>query len=394
MALVHVGFALLTLFPGQVGGSEANVRGLLGEFGRGGGPDRLTVLANAMVVEAYAGRTRGPVAMHHVRSYHPGGGALTRLLAMVGAGAAPRRTARDVPPGLDVLHHPLTVPIPRPPGVPTVTTVYDVQHHELPHLFSRAERLFRRWAYDGAARSADVTVTTSGYSRERLVELVGADPARVEAVPMGIDHDRFHPEKGDADQRLAGRLPERFVVYPANLWAHKNHGRLIDAFSRVRDDELHLVLTGQGYGREGALLERARQAGLGDRVVHLGYLDGEEVPALLRAARAMVFPSLYEGFGSPPLEAMACGCPVACSTRASLGEVVGDAALPLEPESVESIAEAIEQVTQDSGLRELLRPRGLERAAGFTWAAAAAGHRAIYERAAATPDPAPHSYRS
>ena len=361
---MHLAFALLTLFPGRVGGSESNVRGLLGEFVRGNGPERVTVLANRHVMAAYADGVGGPVELHRVRSYRPGDRAPTRMLAMAAGALAPTRAAADVPRDVDVLHHPVTVPIPRLQGVPTVTTVYDVQHHELPQFFSRAERAFRRWAYDGAARAADVVITTSEYSRERLVELAGVAPERVEAVAMGIDHDRFKPQRGGADESLARRLelPERYVVYPANLWPHKNHARLIDALGAARDRELELVLTGRDYGRGGELRERARRAGVEGRVRHLGYLRPDEMPALLRGATAMVFPSLYEGFGSPPLEAMACGCPVASSTAASLAEAVGDAAHVLDPRSVESIADAINRVTGDAALRATLRAAGLEAA--------------------------------
>jgi len=235
-----------------------------------------------------------------------------------------------------------------------------------------------------------VTVTTSEYSRARLVDYLGLDPSRVEVVPMGIDHDRFQPQRRAADDRLAPRLPARFLVYPANLWPHKNHARLFEALARVSDRELNLVLTGNDYGRGAELKARARRAGVEDRVVHLGYLDGDELPALLRAARGMVFPSLYEGFGSPPLEAMACGCPVTASTRASLKETVGDAALALDPTSVESIAGAIDRLSGDDALLQSLRAKGLEHSQSFTWSAAARRHRAIYERAAATSKLAAH----
>ena len=390
---MHLAFALLTLFPGRVGGSESNVRGLLREFARGNGPERVTVLANRHVMAAYAGAAGGPVELHRVRSYRAGNRAPTRTLAMAAAAVAPGRAAADVPGGVEVLHHPVTVPIPRLPEVPTVTTVYDVQHHELPQFFSRAERAFRRWAYDGAARAADVVVTTSDYSRERLVELTGIPPGLVEAVPMGIDHERFRPEAGDADDSLSRRLglPERYLVYPANLWPHKNHARLIDALGALRDRELQLVLTGRDYGRAGELRERARSAGVGGRVRHLGYVEPDDMPALLRGATAMVFPSLYEGFGSPPLEAMACGCPVASSASAALAEAVGDSALVFDPRSAESIADAIDRVTGDPELRDALRVAGLERAGRYSWSRAAERHRAIYERAAATSPPAARS---
>ncbi len=382
---MHVAFALLTLFPGRVGGSESNVRGLLDEYAEGNGPERVTVLANRQVAAAYGRYARGPVAVRELHRYRAGESDLTRMIGMSGARLRPRPLAREVPAGIDLLHHPVTVPIPRLEGIPTVTTVYDVQHHDLPRFFSRAERAFRRWAYDGAARAADRVLTTSEYSRRRVVELVDVAPEQVEAIPMGIDHDRFTPTPGEADERLRARveLPERYLAYPANLWAHKNHDRLIDALGIVRDRDLHLVLTGQDYGRAAGLRERARRAGVEHRVRHLGYLEAAEMPALLRGATAMAFPSLYEGFGSPPLEAMACGCPVACSPRGSLAEAVGDAALTFDPESVEAIADAIERITTEEQLRQELRSQGLARAAGFSWSAAAERHRTMYERVAA-----------
>jgi glycosyltransferase involved in cell wall biosynthesis len=383
MGAVHVAFSLLTLFPGRVGGSESNVQGLLREFSAGNGPARVSVLANGLVMEAYRDFAIGPVSLHRVRSYRQGDGTVTRMAAMTSAALAPRRVARELPGEVDVLHHPVTVPIPRVPGLPTVVTVYDLQHREMPELFSRAERAYRRWAYEGAARRADLVLTTSEYSRERLVEIAGIPADRVVAVPMGLDTDRFRPEASPADVTLAERLslPERYVVYPANLWPHKNHDRLVDALAHVEDRDMHLVLTGQDYGRGDALRARARRLGVEGRVHHLGFLAADDVPALYRGASAMIFPSLYEGFGSPPLEAMACGCPVTSSTRGSLAEVVGDAALHLDPESVEQIAAAITRVVEDRELRDRLREQGLARAGTFTWARAARRHAELYELA-------------
>jgi glycosyltransferase involved in cell wall biosynthesis len=379
---VHVGFALLTLFPGRVGGSESTVKGLLGEFVKGNGPDRVTVLANHQVAGTYGELVRGPVGIHEVRSYRAGDGTATRMLAVASAAVAPGRAARDVPSGLDLIHHPVTVPVPRPRGVPVITTLHDVQHHELPQLFSRSERLWRRWAYDGAARRADLVVTPSSHARERLIELLGLTAGSVVAVPWGIDHQSYGPVPNDADELLAPRLPRRFVVYPANMWRHKNHGRLVEALALVKQDDLHLVLTGQTYGRDAELRRLAQRLGVERRVSHLGYLPASQMPALYRAAEAMVFPSLYEGFGSPPLEAMACGCPVASSKRAALAETLRESAVALDPESSESIAVAIDRITTDSELGERLRNLGIRHAGGFTWQACAERHRYAYERAA------------
>jgi glycosyltransferase involved in cell wall biosynthesis len=359
------------------------VRGLLREFAAGRGPARVTVLANRPTMEAYAELQRGPVSLHEMRSYRAGRSIPSRALAMGWARLAPGRIARDVPEGLDLVHYPVTVPIPAT-ETPRVVTVHDLQHHDLPGFFSRAERRYRRWAYDGAARAADVVVTTSDYTRGRLIELLGIAPSRVEAVPHGVDHERFRPEPSESDSRLLARhdLPESFVYYPANLWPHKNHARLIEAMAQVPD--LGLVMTGQDYGRLDELRSAVRRLRLEGRVRHLGHVAPDVVPALMRSALALVFPSLYEGFGAPPLEAMACGCPVAASDRTSIPEVCGDAALLFDPESAESIAGALEQLRSQEELRERLRSAGLERARLYSWEAAAARHTAIYERAAAT----------
>jgi glycosyltransferase involved in cell wall biosynthesis len=354
------------------------VRGLLSEYSEGHGPPRLTMLANRFVAAAYADYARGPVSLHEVGSYRPGDGNLTRAAAMAAARVLPRRAARDVPPGLDVLHYPVTVPIPAT-GAPTVVTIHDLQHRDLSGFFSRAERAYRRWAYDGAARGATLVVATSEFTKRRVVEVLGVPAERVEPVYHGIDHDRFVPE-GKASAPVGGP----FLVYPANLWPHKNHERLLEAFAAAPESELSLVLTGQAYGRLDSLLERARALGVADRVQHLGHVPHDDMPALLRAATAMVFPSLYEGFGAPPVEAMACGCPVAASTSGSLPEVCADAALGFDAESVEEMSAAIERVATDEQLRGRLRDAGLRRAKSFTWSAAAERHRSIYERAAAT----------
>ena len=377
---MHLGYSLLTLFPGRVGGSETNVRGLLGEFAAGNGPERITILANRFVAAAYGEYERGPVSLHHVRSYRAGRGMPTRALAMATARALPWLAARDVPP-VDVVHYPVTVPIPRSHG-PTVVTIHDLQHHDLPRFFSRAERSYRRWAYDGAARSATMVVTTSEYTRARVVELLGIAPERVEAVSHGLDHDRFKAVAAGDEALLAGLdLPESFVVYPANFWPHKNHERLVDALAVQRERDVNLVLTGQPWNRLDTVMDRAAQVGVGERVRHLGFVEPGTLAAIYRAARAMIFPSLYEGFGAPPLEAMACGCPVAASLSGSLREVCADAVLELDPESVESIAEALDRIVADEDLRQRLRAAGTERAAHFRWGDAARKHTAVYARA-------------
>ena len=333
--------------PGRVGGSETYVRGLLSELG-----DDVTVFPNS----------------------RPDRSNLGRLVAMTyGMTVGPRLRA----PGVDVLHYPLTVPVPRFDG-PTVVTLHDLQHLELPSFFSAGERAFRRFAYEGAARRASVVVTPSEHASSMAAERLGVDPARVVVAPHGVDHSRFTPS-GPSEEPFP-----RFLIYPANLWPHKNHERLVEALAGAHDRELALVLTGRDFGRAGRLAAHARSLGVEDRVRHLGYVDRAMVPALYRLAVAMIFPSLYEGFGSPPVEAMACGCPVAASPRGSLAEVCGGAAFEIEPDSVESISAAIDRLSADADLRSRLASAGLERARAFSWRRSAEQHTAIYGHVCAT----------
>jgi glycosyltransferase involved in cell wall biosynthesis len=300
---------------------------------------------------------------------------------MISAAAAPARILRELPQDLDLIHYPVTVPIPRT-DLRSVVTLLDVQHHELPQFFSRAERAYRTWAYDGAARHADIVVTISEYAKSAIVGHLGIDPSIVEVSYLGIDHDRFRHDGTDDERLLAGvSLPERFIVYPANLWSHKNHKRLVEAFATtIGMHDLALVLTGEGYGRERALLSHARRLGVQDRVCFLGHLPAAVVPALYRRAVGMVFPSLYEGFGLPPLEAMASGCPVATSMAGALREVCGDAAILFDPEDAEAISDAIERLAGDSTLRASLQAAGKLRAKRFTWTQTAQRHVEIYAR--------------
>jgi glycosyltransferase involved in cell wall biosynthesis len=251
--------------------------------------------------------------------------------------------------GLAAIHYPFTIAHPRT-KLPAAVTVHDVLHRE---PLRSPRRLLRRLTYDRSSRRARVVIVPSEFVRGRAHELLGIPLDRLRVVPHGIDHDRFHP--GDEER-------EGFLFYPAEPWLHKNHARLFEAFARLRAErpELELVLTGT-----------FRDLPPGVRT--LGRVDWHALPALYRRAGALVFPSLYEGFGLPPLEAMASGCPVACSTAGSLPEVCGDAAVYFDPASVDETVDAVRRALEGD-----LVSKGIERAGGFTWEACARGHDAAY----------------
>jgi glycosyltransferase involved in cell wall biosynthesis len=207
-------------------------------------------------------------------------------------------------------------------------------------------------------RRSDCVIAISDHGRQAIIEAFGVEPSRVRRIYFGVDSEVFHPDD---------RTREPFVLYPANRWRHKNHDRLFRAMAIVRETrpEISLVLTGVGHD------DQPLPAG----VVSLGHVPAARLPELYRSASALVFPSLYEGFGLPVVEAMSSGCPVACSDAAALPEIAGGAAALFDPLSPESMADAVLRVL---GSPDDYRRRGLIRAAEFTWAKSARQHDAVY----------------
>jgi glycosyltransferase involved in cell wall biosynthesis len=351
---MRVGISLLTLVPGVVGGSETYARELVRALARVG--ELEYAVFTPWIVDDIEGR--------QIRSYRARRTMRGRMVAMGRAAVAPGAIRRELRlDELDAIHFPLTVMLPRVERPPAAVSLLDIQHVFFPEFFSRAERVYRRFAYGWSLRRARTVIAISQHVKDTLVEREGIDAARIEVIHLGLDHELFRP--GD-EQR------EPFLLYPANPWPHKNHTRLFEAFEQLRRrrPDLRLVLTGTG-------LERL-QAPAG--VTVRGRVPREELASLYRRASALVFPSLYEGFGQPPLEAMACGCPVASSTAGSLPEVCGNAARYFDPRSVDEMVESVSTVLDNP---EPLVERGFERAAQFTWEACARAHDGVYRALAA-----------
>lgn len=264
--------------------------------------------------------------------------------------------------GADVVHLPRHL-VPPQPGLraPIVVTIHDVLPLRAPELFSAIIRANFALLAPRLARRADRILTGSHYTKGEIVELLGIDPARVVVTPYGVD-ERFLPAPA-VPARLA--LDRPYVACLGTLEPRKNVAAAVRAFAALEDDSYALVVVGGG-GWDGGEVEAAARAAAG-RVVLTGYVDDHELVGLLGAARAFLYPSLYEGFGFPPLEAMACGTPVITSDRASLPEVVGDAALVVDPRDDVALAAALRRVLEDPALAADLRERGLRRAALYSW---------------------------
>jgi glycosyltransferase involved in cell wall biosynthesis len=348
---VPVGISLLTLVPGQVGGSEVYARELTRALARVGQLE-YRVFVPTIAPDAGDGLPSTLVPEYRARTTMPG-----RIMAMTLAAARPRRLLRRLQlDGLDAIHFPLSVMLPRVDRPAAATTVHDVQHELHPEFFSRPELAYRRAVYGWTVRRSRIVITVSEHARTTLIDRLGLEPGRIRAIHNGLDHGRFRP---------AGHDREPLLLYPAHRWPHKNHDRLFEAFALVRLErpDLRLVLTGSGH--EGKAVP--------DGIDVLGLVSDDELVELYQRAAALVFPSLYEGFGLPLLEAMACGCPVAASSSTALPEIGGDAAEYFDPTSPEDMAAAILRALAGDRVE-----RGLAQAALFTWDECARQHEAVY----------------
>jgi glycosyltransferase involved in cell wall biosynthesis len=276
--------------------------------------------------------------------------------------------------GADLLHSPHYV-LPLLCRQPSVVTIHDCIHLLFPeYLPNRFALRYAREMMGSAIRRSELVLTVSEASRRDILSFYPAtSPDRVEVVPNAIDEAILQDPGEEEMERVRERyqIRGRFVLYAGNIKPHKNLQRLIAAFGLLKQrpghEDLKLLIIGDEINRYGGLRRSVEAVGIRQDVRFFGFVPERTLAALYRLAAAFAFPSLYEGFGLPPLEAMACGTPVITSRISSLPEVVGDAALLVDPYDVEDIASGIERVLGDEALRDGLITRGHARVKHFSW---------------------------
>jgi glycosyltransferase involved in cell wall biosynthesis len=243
-------------------------------------------------------------------------------------------------------------------NAPFIFTICDLSHIHCPENSSPLIRLYYATIMKRACHRARSILTISEFTRAQIINWSGVPPGKVVNVQCGVD-----PSYAPGSDTYG--LPFPYLLCVSNRKPHKNELRLVEAFAKARiDPRIHLVFT----GRPSADLARCTESkNLGERVDVLGVVPEAKLPSLYRGAEALIFPSLYEGFALPVLEAMACGTPVVSSNTTAIPELAGDSALLVNPVSVEEIAAAIEQIVTDISLRARLREKGLARAAQYSW---------------------------
>jgi len=280
-----------------------------------------------------------------------------------GRTAAPPQTSLLRQLAADLLFCPFTGALFYDPAIPVVSLVHDLQYLAYPEFFSPADRAERDRHFRQVCRVAARIVCVSEFTRAAVLEHSGLAADRVVTIPSA-PHRRLPPPAA-----APAPAPGRYLLYPANFWRHKNHELLLIAFGIYRaahpHSDLKLVLTGAPSPRRDELQAAVRRMGLAAWVEFPGYLPDAAFAALLAGAAAMIFPSIFEGFGMPVLEAMAAGVPVLCGNLTSLPEVAGDAALFFDPRRPAAIVEAIERLESDPPLAASLAGRGRRHAAEF-----------------------------
>lgn len=366
---MRVGVNLMFLVPGEVGGSEPLLTNLVLAVARGGAEvvvfgvrglaaayPQIGVSAEVVEVPWSTGRQGLRIAAEH-----------TWLAA-----EAARRN-------LDVVHHGVgTAPFVK--ARPTVVTVHDIQYAHYPGNFVRPKRAWLRLNVPVTVRRSEVLTVPSRFVRGDLVRAFGIDPGKVVVVPFGSER-LFGPHPASrAEVRERYRLDRPYVLFPGRTYPHKNHRLLVEAFRPLADDA-DLVLTGAPWSRDREVLAGARDLGLSGSVRHLGLVPRGDLAGLYEGAVALAYPTRFEGFGAPLLEAMSLGCPVIASAAAAVPEVVGDAGILLDPDDVDGWTEMMDRVLRKPDLREELSGRARRRAAEFSWQNAGALQMEAYRRA-------------
>ncbi|MBI5034334.1 MAG: glycosyltransferase family 4 protein [Chloroflexi bacterium] len=283
---------------------------------------------------------------------------------------------------IDLLHA-LAFAGPLATTIPWIATVYDLSFMLYPQSFNTANRVYLTWGVRHSLRHADRVIAISASTKRDMVRLFGASPNKIDVVYCASD-DTFTPAKDPttiAEFRRRKNLPEKFILHVGTIEPRKNLARLVRAFARAKRSAKFphcLVLVGARGWKYADVDAAIEQADIKDAVIFAGYAPQNELPLWYQIADLFAYPSIYEGFGLPPLEAMACGTPVVTSNASAIPEVVGDAAITVAPDDEAALGDAIIRVLTDHALYEQMVARGLAQAKKFSWERAAKKTTAIY----------------
>lgn len=356
---MKVAFDLTDLLPGQMGGVETYSIDLINELAKHHDVAAFTPHEYKKTYKDLSGQ----VNLHVFRTDLAA--KLRRVSYRVAEAVCFQEPMRRYGP--DIIHIPFQVVRHRFNIAPVVVSIMDIQHEYYPDYFAENELESRRSSYLESINSANHVIAISHFTKQTLVEKLDIDPRKITVVHLSHDANLFDSAK-PISKTLS--LPPRYFFYPAATWPHKNHIRLLEAFSQYkkqhRDKDVKFVFTGVKKQESDPILNSIHKLGLDDQVVWLGHIERELLPQVYKYALGLVYPSEFEGFGIPLLEAMAIGCPVAASDCTSIPEVGGNAVKYFKPNQVSEIVSALEALGSSSSERTRLIESGIERAKLFS----------------------------
>jgi len=370
----RIGVNLLWLVPGEVGGSEEYTVRLLAALKEFSSDDVEIVL----YVNGRFGGAYPEIVSWFLTRVAPVSGSSRGLRVLLESTWLAMRSRLD---GCVLVHHAGgTMPMVR--TVPGILTMHDLQPLANPERFGLLKGTYIRFIAPRSLKKAKVVICLSNFVANDVVDRVGVRPEDIEIVPCGVSDPgaAFDQQRSRALLDGLELRDHPFVMYPAITYPHKNHATLVAAFARIADqvDDARLVFTG-GAGASDAVVESTIAAyGLQSKVIRTGRIPESDLDLLYRAATMMAFPSLFEGFGVPVLEAMSRGCPIVASDAGALPEVVGDAGELVDPINVDGWATAILALLTDPTRRTVLIRRGFDRATQFSWSSSAQTLLSVY----------------
>jgi glycosyltransferase involved in cell wall biosynthesis len=252
---------------------------------------------------------------------------------------------------------------------PVVITVHDIAYIRFPDLLNKSRQIYKKYILSLSVKKADIIIAVSHSTKRDIIEFFKVDEKKIKVIHHGVE-SRFHPISNVEGYRTRNNLPSKMILNIGTLEPRKNVVTLIKAFKKLQErgfKDYVLTIAGEKGWLYKKIFKEIKSSGMEQSIRLLGVVRDEELPLLYNCADLFVYPSLYEGFGLPPLEAMACGVPIITSNTSSLPEVVGNAGIMVDPNDIESLSDEMYRVLKDKELKHQMSRDGLKRSKMFTW---------------------------